>query len=215
MRIVLVDDHEIVRQGVATMLRAEEDFDVIGEAKDGRAAVQMVKDLAPDVVVMDIAMPELNGIEATRQIVAGTPPAEVVVLSMHCDKRFVVGVLSAGASGYVQKGCSFDELARAIRAAAQGHTYLSPPVADVLARDYVGRLREENGNSSPVLTPREREIVQLLAEGKAAKQIATVLGISIKTVSTHRRRAMTKLGADGTADLIKYAIREGLTSLDP
>lgn len=210
IRILLADDHRIVRDGLRNLLEKKCDADVIGEAETGRVAVQLARKLRPDVVLMDLAMPDLNGLEATRKIVTEAPEVKVVVLSMHADRRFVTGALSSGASGYLLKDCSFEELAVALRAVAAGQRYLSPAVAGVVI-EHLGR----TPNCSPcaVLTPREREILQLLAEGTTTKKIASKLNVSVKTVETHRHQIMQKLSVGSIAELTKYAIREGLTSL--
>src|SRR5687768_2276249 len=201
-KILLADDHQIVREGLKSLLNSHEDMEVVGEARDGRAAVQMAKELAPDVVIMDLGMPHLNGIEATRQITLREPEAKVVALSMHSDRRFMGEMLKAGAKGYLLKDGAFEELATAIRHVIANKVYLSPKIANVVVDDYVR------------LTPREREVLQLMAEGRATKEIAMDLKVSIKTVETHRRQIMEKLGIHSVAELTKYAIREGLTSLD-
>ena len=214
IRVLLVDDHHIVREGLGALLAGEPDVELVGEASNGREALALTEQLVPDVVVMDVAMPDMNGMEAARRIADSQPSVRVVALSMHADKRFVRQMLLAGASGYLRKGCTFDELVRAIRAVAAGNTYLSPEVASTVAEDYTRRLINA-GMARPVaLTPREREVLQLLAEGNQPKQIAARLNVSVKTVSTHRRNVMQKVGARSLADLVKYALREGLTSLD-
>jgi DNA-binding NarL/FixJ family response regulator len=231
MKVLLVDDHRIVREGLKSLLAAQPDMQVVAEAADGRQAVQLAKEMAPDVVVMDVAMPQLNGIEATRQIAADEPGMKVVALSMHSDRRFVSEALKAGASGYVLKDGAFDELISAIRAVVSDRVYLSPRVAGVVVEDYVRRLPARNGNGGhanpgtadeaaarrgafDALTPREREVLQLMAEGYATKEVAHRLHVSVKTVETHRRQIMEKLDLHSVAELTKYAIREGLTTLE-
>jgi len=212
IRVLLADDHIVVRQGLRALLAAEPDMEVVAEAGDGMTATRLAQELAPDVVVMDAAMPGMNGVAATREIAAKAPAAKIVALTMHTDRRFVREMLRAGACGYVQKGCSFEEVARAVRMAALGRPYLSAFVAGVVAKDYGSRLRKENGTGHFDLTPREREVLRLLAEGKSPKEIAVTFGVNVKTVSSHRRSIMIKLGITTMAGLIKYAIREGLTS---
>jgi two-component system response regulator NreC len=213
IRILLADDHKIVRQGLRTLLEQEPDMEVVAEAEDGRIAVRLARELAPQVVIMDVGMPDLNGIEATRQVLADTPGLKVIALSMHSDRRFVVNMLKAGASGYLLKDSAFEELAAAIRVVMLNKTYLSPGVSDIVIKDYVQGPREDSSVFS-VLTPREREVLQLMAEGKSTKQIADRLHVSVKTIETHRQQIMTKLGIHSVAELTKYAVREGLSSLE-
>lgn len=212
IKIILVDDHKIVRQGLRNMLEQETDLEVIGEADDGRMAVRLVRELSPQVVIMDVGMPDLNGIEATRQVLAESPGVKVIGLSMHCDRRFVMNMLKAGASGYLLKDSAFEELATAIRMVLGGKMYLSTEIANIVIKDYLQGGGDESVFS--VLTPREREVLQLMAEGKSSRQIADHLVISIKTVETHRMQLMHKLQIFSVAELTKYAIREGLSSLD-
>jgi len=213
LRILLVDDHQIVRQGLRTLLDKEPDMEVAAEAEDGRAAVRLAREVSPQVVIMDVAMPDLNGIEATRQIVAESPGIKVIALSMHADRRFVSNMLKAGASGYLLKDSAFEELARAIRTVVADKVYLSPEVSDIVVKDYVKGPQEE-ASAYSLLTPREREVLQLLAEGKSTREIADRLHVSVKTVETHRQQLMAKLELRSVAELTKYAIREGLSSLD-
>jgi len=214
VRVLLADDHGIIRQGLRSLLEGEADVEVVGEAEDGRAALQLVRELVPDIVVMDIAMPNLNGVEATRQIVGEFPETRVIALSVHSRRRFVADMLRAGASGYVLKECLFEELLRAIRAVVQGGTYLSPRITGVIVDDYVTRLSTTAESPLAVLTDREREVLQLLAEGKSTKQIALNLHVSNKTIEANRRQIMEKLNIHSVAELTKYAVREGLTFLE-
>ncbi len=214
IRIVLADDHKIVRDGLTSMLQAQPDMDVVAQADNGRSAVQMAEELRPDVVVMDAGMPDLNGIQPTRQVTEAAPGVRVIALSMHSDRRFVEGMLSAGAAGYVLKDSAFEELATAIRTVVDGQTYLCPTVTGIVVANYVRRRPGPESTAHTALTPREREVLQLLAEGKATKQVASRLGVSVKTLETHRSRIMEKLGIHSIAELTKYAIREGLTSLE-
>jgi DNA-binding NarL/FixJ family response regulator len=214
IRILLADDHKITRQGLRSLLDNQPDIEVVAEAEEGRAAVRLMRELAPNVVIMDVSMPDLNGMEATRQIVAEFPNVKVVALSMHKDAQFVIEMLRSGASGYLLKECAFEELERAIRTVAANKTYLSPSISSVGVDDYLHRLSKADFSNSEVLTDREREVLQLLTEGKSTKQIALKLHISNKTVETHRRQIMNKLDIHTVAELTKYAIRKGLTSLE-
>jgi DNA-binding NarL/FixJ family response regulator len=188
---------------------------VIAEAVNGREAVQFAQDKRPDVVIMDIDMPDLGGIEATRQICAAFPEVKVIGLSIHSEKHYVVNMLRAGASGFLSKDCPFDELAQAIKTVVANHTYLSPGIADVMIEDYVREVPLAESSAFSVLTSREREVLQLLAEGWSTKEIASHLHVSPKTVDTHRRQIMDKLNLHSIADLTKYAVLEGLTSAKP
>lgn len=213
IKVLLADDHKIVRDGLRTLLEKHVDIAVLGEAEDGREALQLARKLSPDVIVMDIAMPELNGIEATRQILSEYPGVKIVALSMHSDKRFVSEMLKAGASAYLLKDCAFEELITAIRTIMKGKIYLSPGIAGVVLEDYIRSDRKTDPSVFSQLTDREREVLQLMAEGKTTKEVAAHLNVSIKTVETHRTNIMTKLDIHTIAELTKYAIREGLTTL--
>lgn len=213
IRVLLADDHKIVRDGLRTLLEKHADITVLGEAEDGREALQMARKLSPDVIVMDIAMPELNGIEATRQILADYPGIKIVALSMHSDKRFVSEMLKAGASAYLLKDCAFEELITAIRTIIKGKIYLSPGIAGVVLADYISSDRKTETSAFSQLSDREREVLQLMAEGRSTKEVAAHLNVSIKTVETHRANIMSKLDIHSIAELTKYAIREGLTTL--
>jgi len=188
---------------------------VIAEAENGRIAVQLANELRPDVIIMDVSMPDLNGMEASRQILDKHPGIKILGLSMHSNRRFVADMLSAGVCGYMLKESLFDELILAIRTIMTGDTYLSPRITGVVIEDYISRLAKGETSHSDVLTGREREVLQLLAEGKSTKQIAGQLHVSVKTIESNRRQIMNKLDIDSIAELTKYAIREGLTSLDP
>ncbi|OGG55418.1 MAG: DNA-binding response regulator [Candidatus Handelsmanbacteria bacterium RIFCSPLOWO2_12_FULL_64_10] len=215
IRILLADDHRIMRSGLRSLVEKEPDMEVVAEAEDGRMAVKLVEDLSPDVVVMDIGMPGLNGIEATRQITERASGVRVVALSMHSDRQFVAGMLGAGASGYLLKDCTFSELVRAVRTVAANQVYLSPCIAGVVVEDYVRHTSASGGYPDFfVLTAREREVLQLLTEGETAKEVASCLRVSVKTVENHRQKIMEKLDLHSIAKLTKYAIRAGLTSLD-
>ena len=216
IRVLIADDHKIMLAGLRSILEKQTDFEVVGEADNGRKAVQMAQGKKPDVVVMDVSMPDLNGIEATKQIIESLPETRVIALSMHSDKRFVMGMLRAGASGYLLKDCASQELANAIDQVARGKKYLSPEITGVVIDDFLlGRgSSEEVATAASQLSPREREVLQLIAEGWSTKQIASHLYVSIKTIETHRRQIMKKLDLHSIADLTKYAIREGLTSIE-
>lgn len=213
-RILLADDHGILREGLRALLQKQPDFEVVAEADDGRAAVKLAKELQPDVVIIDIAMPNLNGIEATRKILADLPETKVLALSMHSDKRFVTGILREGASGYLLKDSAFEELSLAIQTVCGGRKYLSPGIAGIVVEDVIQQAPQSGAPRPTLLTHREREVLQLLAEGKATKEIAPQLNVSVKTIETHRKNIMDKLKIRNIAELTKYAIREGLTSLD-
>ncbi len=214
LRILIADDHRIMREGLRSLLEKQPDTEVIAEAENGRTTLQMSRRFKPDVVLMDIIMPDLNGIEATRQILAELPDIKVIALSMHSDKKFVVEMLSAGASGYLLKDTAFEELDKALHTVVNNRTYLSPKIVGLMAEDYSPSIATKDYLVSPVLTSREREVIQLIAEGKTTKQIASLLNVSVKTVETHRKKIMDKLGTNSVAELTKYALREGLTSLD-
>ena len=211
IRIVLADDHRITREGVRLMLDQEAEFDVVGETGDGRKAVDLVAELTPDVVIMDLTMPSLNGVEATRQVKAQNPDVKVIVLSMHLERQFVSETLAAGASGYLLKDSPTEELLKAVRTVMGGDPYLSPKVQEVLVTSCLTAAQSDRGLQS--LSPREREVLQLTAEGKNTKEIGLMLHLSSKTVEGHRRQLMSKLNINSIADLTRYAIREGLASL--
>lgn len=214
LKILLVDDHQVIRDGLRALIEKERGMKVVGEAANGREAVRLARELAPDVVVMDISMPDLNGIEATRQIASRVPGAKVVTLSMHSDRRFVAEMLRAGAAAYLLKESAFDELARAVRAVAAGGTYLSPAVAGDVVEGFVRNDLPPEASAVAALTPRQREVLQLVAEGWTTKRMAAHLHVSPKTIETHRVQIMQTLGIESVAALTKLAVREGLTSLD-
>ena len=211
--ILLVDDHKIVFDSLQSLLDEQPDMRVVGWAENGRDAVTKVKALKPAVVIMDVAMPDLNGIEATQQIMSHYPGTKIIALSMHAEKQFVTGILSAGASGYLTKNCSSDELVNAIRSVAANKKYLSPDIAGVVIEESLNHPPDTRTSSSSILTMREREVLQLVVEGNTVKQIAERLYLSIKTIHTHRNQIMQKLNMNSTAELTKFAIREGLIPL--
>ena len=214
IRILLADDHKILRTGLRGMIERQANLEVVAEAEDGRTAVQLSQKLSPDVIIMDISMQDLNGVEATRQITGSSPRTKVIILSMHSSQKFVTEVFKAGASGYLLKDCDFSEIISAIHTVVANETYVCPPIATVLRDDYLQRLLHQETSPAAALTPREREVLQLMAEGKSTKEIAFSFNLSVKTVEVHRQRIMEKLDIHSIAELTKYAIREGLTSLE-
>lgn len=215
VRMLLVDDHRILREGVRFSLEKQSDIEVVAEAENGRLALKFAEELAPDVVLMDVLMPDMNGIEATRRLVVQSPGSRVLIFSGHSDIQLILGALKAGAKGFVMKSCcSIKELIRAIQAVADNNTYLSPPVTESILTDYMNLRDNEIQGSFSLISPREREILQLLAEGKNTKEIAYILDVSPKTVDTHRKHIMNKVKVGSLAELTKFAIREGLTTLE-
>jgi DNA-binding NarL/FixJ family response regulator len=213
IRILLADDHQIVRDGLRALLATEKAFEIVAEASDGLSALKLAEKHTPDVIVMDVSMPGLNGIEAAQKIRNANPKARILALSMHPDRHVVADMLRAGASGYLIKDCAGDELALAIRTLMAGKTYLSPAISRMIADDFVqGAATARSARS--ILTERELEVLQRLAEGKSVKEIAFELNVSVKTVETHRARISEKLGISTIAELTKYALREGITSLE-
>jgi DNA-binding NarL/FixJ family response regulator len=213
IRILLVDDHKIIRAGLRNLIHNHNNMEIVGETDTGRTALKLAQKLAPDIIIMDISMPDMNGIDATRKIKTEIPNVKIIALSMHSDRKFVSGMIKAGASGYVLKDCAFDELVDAIKTTMTNHTYLSPAITDIVLEDYKHKYSED-GTEDHSLTNREREIVQLFAEGMSTKEIAYKLAVSAKTVETHRLNIMSKLKISSIAELTKYAIREGITSVD-
>ena len=212
MKLLLCDDHKMMRDGLRAILE-KEGLEVVGEASTGRDVIQLARRLSPDIVVMDISMPDLNGIDATRALIAEFRAIKVIGLSMNADQRYVLAMFKAGAVGYLLKNAASDELIRAVRTVASGLTYVSPSIAAVV----VGNVTEPAVPATTLkkpLSPREREVLQLLAEGNASKEIATRLSVSVATVESHRRQIVEKLNIHSIAQLTKYAIREGLTSTD-
>jgi DNA-binding NarL/FixJ family response regulator len=214
IHIIIADDHQIVRQGLKALIEKEPDMEVVAEADSGRKTVNLVREVSPNVVIMDVNMPDINGIEASRQILAELPEVKVIALSMHADYRFVRGMLSAGARSYLLKECAFEELIKAIRQVMANKTHLSPGVAKFVAQDRPSRSDDPRQFAFGRLSAREIVVLQLMAEGKSTSQIADLLFISVKTVETHRQRIMEKVGTRSVAELTKYAIRAGLSALE-
>src|SRR6201987_5569814 len=213
IRILLADDHQLMRSGIRLMLERESDLSVVGEASDGREAVALAKSLRPDVVVMDIGMANLNGIEAAQQVTQNRPEVAIVMLSMHSDESYVLRALKAGARGYLLKDSAEADLIKAVHAVAGGKSFFSPAVSKVLLDDYVRKLKR-SGTEDPydLLTAREREVLQLVAEGKSNKEIANLLSLSVYTVESHRANPMEKLNLRGLPELVLFAVRKGLVS---
>lgn len=212
IKILIADDHRIFREGIRTMLEGKPNMKVLGEAEDGRSAVRLARKLCPDVILMDLRMPDMNGALATRIILSEFPQMKVLALSMYDDRRYVQNILQAGASGYLVKNCSCEELVRAIHIVAANRSYLSPEIMDVVVEDFARPPAYSDSTSLSSLTIREKEVLQLIAEGHTTPQIANRLHLSVKTIGTHRYNLLAKLNIKGTADLTRYAIREGLTS---
>ena len=213
IRIVIADDHGIVRTGLRLQLDRNESFEVIGEASDGREAVRLAESLVPDITIMDIAMPNLNGIEAAAQIVKSHPSIGVIILSMHSDETYIMRTLAAGAKGYLLKENAEVDLYRAVEVVAQGKPFFSPAIATTLLEDYMRQMQQRGlRDSYDLLTDREKEILQLLAEGKSNKEVATILDLSTNTVETHRTRMMQKLDLHSAAEIVLYAVRKRIIS---
>ena len=214
LRLLLVDDHKLFRDGLRSMIEPQRGMEIVGEARDGQRAVALAHELKPDVILMDVSMPELNGIEATRKIIADQPAAKIIMLSMHSDRRYVIEALRSGARGYLLKDSAFDEVVAAIRECISGKVYLSTQIANIVINDYISLAKSADASAYAVLSAREREVLQMFAEGKTTKEIAAQLQVSAKTIESHRKQVMDKLNLHSIAELTKYAIREGLTELD-
>jgi two-component system, NarL family, response regulator NreC len=209
IRVLVADDHGIVRKGLRFVLERQEDLEVIGEACDGRDAVRVCEESSPDVVVMDIAMPQLNGLDAAAQITRHNPDTRIIILSMHADEDYLLRALNAGVKAYLLKDSAELDLVRAVRAVSQGNSFFSPAIAQLLAEDYTRQLQQRGlQDSYDLLTEREKEVLQLLAEGKSNKEVATVLNVSPYTVETHRTHVMQKLDLHNTAEIVLYAVRK-------
>ncbi len=213
IRILLADDHTVMRRGLRALLERQAGFDVVGEAADGREAVDTAAAVSPDVAVIDIGMPNLNGIEAARRITEKRPETAVVILSMHADESYVLRALNSGARGYLLKDSPEDDLINAIRAVHDGKAFFSPEISRMLADDYMRQMRQRGVEDSyELLTPREREVLQMLGEGNSNKEVATKLNLSLHTVETHRGNVLEKLNLHSTAEMILYAVRKGIVS---
>jgi DNA-binding NarL/FixJ family response regulator len=212
--VLLADDHRLFRDGLRHLIEKDTNIKVVGETSDGLETIQAVKTHRPDVILMDISMPTLNGVEATRKILKEYPRTKVVILSMHSDRRFVLESFKAGASGYILKDCAVAELLAAIHAVHKNQVYLDKTIAKIVVKDYISLNAEKPDSVFAILSSRERQVLQMMAEGYSTKEIADKISISVKTVETHRKQIMDKLNIHNIAQLTKYAIREGLTSLD-
>ncbi|MEN8127554.1 MAG: response regulator transcription factor [Planctomycetota bacterium] len=210
-KVLLVDDHEIMREGISALLRRYSEFEVVGQASDGRQALEMVSQLNPDIVIMDVGMPNLNGVDATKQLLSLDPGLKVMALSTHSDGSVVAKMIKAGASGYILKESAFEELIEGLNTLLDGRTFLCNKISKVVFSEYVGLVTNPKSMSGDGLTNREREVLQLVAEGHTTKEIAEILKLSTKTIDSHREHIMEKLGIRNIAGLTKYAIREGLT----
>lgn len=213
IRVILADDHNILRAGLKSLLNSTAEIDVVAEANNGRETLALARELEPDIIVMDVAMPDMNGVDATRKLTRLFPQIRVLALSSHNDGAYVKGMLEAGARGYLLKDAAPDELLSALETVYRGRIYVSATVTDTLVGDYLKRVKGNIGPDSQILSPREREVLQLVAEGRTSAQIAAALHLSDRTIETHRKRIMDKLGIRSIAELTKYAIREGITSL--
>ena len=214
IKVLLADDHKMIRDGLRALIKEQADIEVVGEAGNGIETIESAPKVNPHIIVMDIAMPDMNGIEAARKIRAQFPHMKIITLSVHHDKRYVSEMLKVGASGFVLKDCAFEELITAIREVMANRVYLSPKVAGEVVQDYVAHLKPGESPVFASLTAREREVLQRIAEGQSTKEIAASLDVSAKTIETFRHQIMDKLQMYTVAELTKYAIREGLTSLD-
>jgi two-component system response regulator NreC len=214
LRVLIVDDHKIMREGLHSLLEKQPDVEAVTEAESAQKALKLVEEFTPNLIIIDVVMPSLNGIEATRRILAKVPSIKVIALSMYSDKRFVMEMLRAGASGYLLKDCAFEELDEAIRAVMQDRTYITPRIVDIIVKDYFSQADKPSTSALAALTSRQYEVLQLLAEGKTTREIAKQMSLSVKTIESHRQQIINKLNIRSIAGLTKYAIREGLISPD-
>lgn len=213
IKILIADDHQIIRDGLKALLDKQEGIEVIALASTGREAVNQALEHKPDLVIMDIAMPDLNGIDATKKLLEAMPDLKIIALSMQTEKQFIAQMFQAGAVGYLLKECAFEELTQAIQAVNEGNSFLSPAISGTLIDDYVDNLNLQSKAKENILSNREREVLQLLAEGNSTKETAYTLNVSVKTIETHRRQIMNKLNLHSIAELTKYALKEGITTL--
>jgi DNA-binding NarL/FixJ family response regulator len=212
IKVLIADDHQLFREGLVTLLSDDPNIEVIGQVEDGKEAIEQAKRLGPDILIMDIGMPVVNGIEATGILNKEHPDVKVIGLTMHAEKNFVKGMLEAGAYGYLFKNCAYDELILAINTVSSGNKYLSNEITDVLIHEYIGKQNDVEA-IDPILSERELEVLKLLAEGKSSNEIAEQLFVSVKTIGTHKQHIYEKLNLSSTADLVKYAIKKGIISL--
>lgn len=212
IRILIADDHQLFREGIANLLSASLQIEIVGQAENGQEAIEKAKNLKPDIVIMDLSMPVINGVDATRILHKELPETRVLVLSMHCDKHYIKEALEAGASGYLFKNCTYDQLIEAVNTVYRGKKYLSDKITEVLIQDYLSK-EEKVCDNSQELSERESEILKLKAEGKSTREISDMLFISVKTVGTHKQHILEKLNLKSIADLIKYAIKKGIVEL--
>ena len=211
--ILLADDHKILRDGIRSLLEKEPDYEVVGEADNGRTAIELACELKPDVIIMDIGMPDINGIEATKEILSRVPSIQVIALSVYSDKQFLVEMLNAGAKGYLVKDCAFDEMLSAVHSVVSNKRYIAPKLLETFIEDYMNNKIKNGMTKKTHLTRRETDVLSLIAQGKNTKEISAALHISVKTVYTHRQHIMDKLKIHNPVDLAKYALRTGLISL--
>ena len=212
IRILITDDHQLFREGIVNLLSASPQIVIVGQAENGQEAIEKAKNLKPDIVIMDLSLPVINGVDATRILHKELPETRILVLSMHCDKHYIKEVLEAGASGYLFKNCTYDQLIEAVNTVYQGKKYLSDKITEVLIQDYLSK-EEKVCDNSQELSERESEILKLKAEGKSTREISDMLFISVKTVGTHKQHILEKLNLKSIADLIKYAIKKGIVGL--
>jgi two-component system response regulator NreC len=212
IRVIIADDHQLFREGLVNLLSESKNIEIVAEAENGKEAIIKARELNPDIVIMDIGMPVLNGVEATGKLLKESPDMKVIALSMHSDKQYIKGMLEAGASGYLFKNCTYNELIEAINTVFAGKKYLSDQITEIVIQDYLGK-EEVTQNNDPELTERESEILKLIAEGKQTREISDLLFVSVKTIGTHKQHILEKLNLKTTTDLVKYAIKKGIITL--